>query len=70
VRPQRVVLENHADVALLGRDLTSSAEDGPSMYGDAPFVGALQPRQHAQHGRLAAAGRPEQGHELALGDTE
>src|SRR5262249_37419179 len=37
---------------------------------DAAAVGQLEARDHAKARRLAAAARPEQGEELALGDLE
>ena len=37
---------------------------------DAPAIVLLEPRDHAQRRRLAAAGRPEQRDELALAHAE
>ena len=51
---------------LAGRILVTST---PLMKIDARGH-LLQPGDHAQHRRLAAAGRPEQGAELALADGQ
>jgi hypothetical protein len=62
VREQRVVLENHGDIAGAGR------QRGHRARADAHLAGRrrLQPRDRAQQRRLPAAGRAEQGEELAV----
>ncbi len=59
------MLEDHADAPLARRKL------GDVFPGDshASLVQRSQPGDAAQQGRLAAAGRPQQGNELALGDV-
>ena len=61
VREQRVGLEDHAHVALVGRQV----RDVLAVDLDAARVGVLEAGDHAQRRRLAAAGRPEEGDELA-----
>jgi hypothetical protein len=61
-----VVLEDHGDVALLGRLVVGFlAADVEDAAGD-----VLQPGHHPQRGGLAAAGRADQHHELAVGDVQ
>ena len=66
VRIERIVLEHHGDVALLRRETIDH------LSADADFAGGniLQPRQHAQQRGLAAARRPDQNDELAIGDLD
>jgi hypothetical protein len=59
---KRVVLEHHRDVAFLRRARVDDLAIEQQLAGCDVF----QARDHAQHGRLAAAGRADQGHELAL----
>ncbi len=61
VRIERVVLEHHGDVAVLGLELVHHAP------GDLHLAGGdgLQPRHHAQQGGLAAAGGADDDHEGA-----
>ena len=66
VREQGVVLEHHAETALLRRQLV----DAPAVEHDLPVGQRQQPGQAVQRGRLAAAGRPEQRHELAAPDRQ
>ena len=66
VRKQRVVLEHHADVALVRRHQRHVAVAEPGLAA----VGAHEARQHHQQGRLAGTGRAEQGDEFAAGDLE
>jgi hypothetical protein len=63
---ERVVLEHHRDVPLLGRQVV----DDP--VADAQLAGrdALEPGDHAQGGRLAAPRRAHQHEELAVLDHE
>jgi hypothetical protein len=55
-------LEHHRQVAGLGRQRVHAA----GTDADLPRVGAFQPRQDAQEGGLTAAGRAEDGEELAF----
>ena len=64
VRVERVVLEHHRDVAVLGRQLGDVAvADVDRAGGD-----VLEPGEHAQRGRLAAAGGTDQDEELPVLD--
>ena len=66
VRIERVVLEHHGDVALLGRHVVDDARaDADLAAGD-----VLQPGDHAQQRRFAAARRADQDDELAVGDVD
>ena len=62
VRIERVVLEDHGDVAL--RRLQSV--DDAVGNGDLAVGNALQPGDHPQQGGLAATGRPDQHQKLAI----
>ena len=66
MREEGVALENLVDVALVGRVV------GNVMPTDENLTAArlLEAADEAQAGRLAATGRPEEGHELTLGDVE
>ena len=66
VREHRVVLEHHGEPALARRQV------GDVAPADQHAAGALrlQPGDDAQQRGLAAARRPEQRHELAVGDVE
>ena len=66
VREQRVVLEHHAEAALLRRQRV----DPLLVLPDAARGQRQQPGQAVQRGRLAAAGRAEQGDELAPLDRQ
>ncbi len=68
VRVERVVLEHHGDVPVLGRQVGDVAV--PDADGAA--VDVLQPREHAQRGGLAAAGGADEDEEFAVldGDVE
>ena len=66
VRVERVVLEDHRDVALLRRQVVDDFLADPDLaVGD-----LLEPREHAQRRRLAAARRADDDHELAVLDHE
>jgi hypothetical protein len=66
VRIERVVLEDHRDVAVAGREVVDDAvADQQLALGD-----VLQPRDHPQRGRLPAARRADEDHELAVLDLE
>src|SRR6201999_4198041 len=63
---QGVVLEHHADIALVRRQ----ARDVLAVELDRAAIDAEQAGDDAQQGGLAAARRAEQRDELALGDGE
>jgi hypothetical protein len=66
VRVERIVLEHHRHVAVLGRDVVDDlAVDRDLAVGD-----LLQAGDHPQRGRLAAARGADQHHELLVGDVE
>jgi hypothetical protein len=66
VRVQRVVLKHHRDVPILRRLVVDDgATDLQLAVGD-----VLQPRHHSQRGRLSAPRRPDQDHQLVVGDVE
>ena len=66
VRKDGVILENHADVALVRGDIV----DDPAVKGDGAALDGVEARDHAQQRRLAAAGGAEQREELALPDVQ
>ena len=66
VRVQRVVLENHGDVAVLGRNVGDIAVADE----DAAGVDVFQACEHAQGGGLATAGRTDQNEEFPVGDFQ
>ena len=66
VRVQRVVLEHHGDVPVLRRQV----RDVAVADADGAAVDVLQPREHAERGGLAAAGRTDQDEELAVLDVD
>jgi hypothetical protein len=66
VRVERVVLEDHRDVAVLRRDVGDVAVADE----DARRRDLLEAREHPQAGRLAAAGGADEHEELAVGDLE
>ena len=64
MREQRIALEHHAGIPFVRGQLV----DAHTVQQDLAFTDALKSRDHAQGRGLAAAGRPQQGHELAAGD--
>ena len=68
VRPHGVRLEDHADAALVGRHEPVSAAHDRVVDLDLAGGGLFKAGDHAQHRRLAAAGRPQQRDELAVGE--
>jgi hypothetical protein len=66
MRKQRVILEHHADVALVGRHIV----DGISVQDDVAVGGCFESRQHHQTGGLSGARRPEHGDEFTLLDVQ
>ena len=66
MRIERVILEHHRDVAIGRLDLVDdAAADIDLAAGD-----GLEPRDHPQQRRLAAAGGADQHAELAVADFE
>ena len=66
VRVERVVLEHHRDVPVLRRHVG----DVPVTDEDLALVDLLQPGEHPQGGGLAASGRADEDHELAVADLQ
>ena len=66
MRVERVALEHHRDVAVLGLDVV----DDPVADPDRALGRILEPGDHAQRGGLPAARRAEQHEELAVVDLE
>jgi hypothetical protein len=66
VRKERVVLEDHADLP----PVRGHPRDVLVFDAHAPGIGRLESRDEAQHRRLAAPGRSEQCHDLALSDRK
>ena len=66
IRIQRVVLEDHRDVALLGREVGDVAVADE----DRPGVDLLEAGEHPQRRRLSGAGWAHQHHELPVGDVQ
>jgi hypothetical protein len=68
VRPHRIALEHHADVAVLGIEINAALGARDQRSADADFAGVRprQTRDATQRRGLSAAGRSEQGDELAL----
>ena len=66
VRVERVVLEDHRDVAVLRRQVVHD----PAADRDRPVRDRLEARDHAERRRLPAAGRPDEHEELAVRDLE
>ncbi len=66
VLERRVVLEDEADAALLRRERRRLLAGDHDLAG----VGRLEPRDHAQQRRLAAAARPEQRRQRAALDRD
>ena len=66
MRVQGVVLEDHRDVALARVKVVDDA----AADLDPTVRHVLEPGDHPQHGRLAAAGRTDEHDELAVGDLE
>ena len=66
VLEDRVVLEDEAHVALARRQVRGL----PALDGHGAGVGLVEPRDDPQQGRLAAAGRAEQGGELPGGQRD
>ena len=66
MRVERIGLEHHRDLALRGLEIVDAAlADENVARGH-----AVEPGDHAQQRRLAAAGRADQHDEFALADRE
>ena len=66
VRIERVALEHHGDVAVLGRDVVHD----PPVDADGAGGDLLEPGDQAEDGGLAAAGRTDQHQELVILDVQ
>ena len=66
MRVERVVLEDHRDVAVLGGQVGDVAVADP----DVAAVDLFEPGEHPQGGGLAAAGGADQHEELAVTDLD
>ena len=66
VRVQRVALEDHRDVAVARGLLVDDLAADPQLAGR----DVLEPRDHVQRGRLPAARRPDEDHELPVADLQ
>jgi hypothetical protein len=66
VRIQRIALEHHRQAALCRRRLV----DALAVDADLALADLFQSRDHAQHGRLAAARRADQHDEFAVPDRK
>src|SRR4030095_17001512 len=72
VRPERVGLEYHADIPLIGRKAQSArAHHNRSVTKEnIPEVGDLEAGRHAQSGGLAATAWAEQGNDLTVAHVQ
>ena len=70
MRKQSVVLKHESDAALFGRHRHAVAGDCPPVDGHASALERLQSRGDPQHSGFAAAGRPEQAHDLTPGHRQ
>ncbi|CDB88157.1 putative uncharacterized protein [Firmicutes bacterium CAG:170] len=72
VGPQSVVLEQEADLALVGRDIDAKLTVKYDLVadGDAAAGRGLEARDHAERCSLAAARRAEQRHEGVVRDRQ
>ncbi len=66
VGKQRVVLKDHCDVPLVGRNVV----DDLSTQDDVAEIGLLEPRDQVEQRGLAAAARTKQGDDFALAQAE
>ena len=66
VRPEGIVLKDHADVPLIGRDRRYL----PVPEVDLSVIGLVKAADETQDRRLAATRRPQEGKELAVLDIE
>ena len=72
VREQQIVLEHHANSAVLRRDERSRVGivEHDAVEGDPPSLDRDEPREAPEHGRLAGTVRAEQCHHLSVGGAE
>ena len=70
VRKQRVVLEHHANAALLGRHVQRGTAHGVFFQLDLAAVDALQPRHRAQQRGFAAARGANQHPDIARAQAQ
>jgi hypothetical protein len=70
MRKQRIVLEHHADAPILGLDMGRRVGEHAAVHAHAARGQPFQPRHRAQQRRLAAARRPDQHADLALGQRQ
>ena len=66
MRIERVVLENHCDVAVLRRDVVDDAVSDV----DGSAADFLETGDHPERGGFAASGRTDEHHELPVFDFE
>ncbi len=66
VRVERIILEHHGDVAILGVEFV----DDPAVDPDLARRDVLEPGDHAQQRALATTRRAHKDDELAVGDFE
>jgi hypothetical protein len=66
VRIERIVLEHHGDVPVLGGDVV----DDPVTDGELALCDLFETCHHPQQCRLPAAGRPDEHDELAVLDVD
>ncbi len=66
MRIQRVILEYHRDVAILGRNIV----DERFADIDISFRNVFQARHHTQSGGLTATGRADEYHEFAVANFQ
>ena len=66
VRVERVALEDHRDVAFLRGQVVDDLVADPELAA----ADLLEAGDHAQRGRLAAAGRADENHQLAVLDLQ
>ena len=66
MRIQRIVLEHHRDIAILGRHVIDAALADAQVAARDLF----EARDHAQRGRFAAAGRTDQNDKLFILDLQ
>ena len=69
MREQATVLRDVADPALEGRDPRAATHDGPADA-DRAGVRRFEPRDEAQDGGLAAAGRTDDRHRSPVRDDK
>jgi hypothetical protein len=70
VGKQGVVLEHHADLSVLWRDVQAGAAEQAIRDPDGPFAGPFQAGDGAQQAGLAAARRPDEHADLSGGQAQ